>query len=66
MAVMRFHKETKLMYLEGYYPGVTPEKVVENTGFDVDVTQAAEVAPPTSEELKILREECDPQGLILG
>ncbi len=66
MAVMRFNKETKRMYLEGYYPGVTPEKVAENTGFEVDVSRAAEVAPPTVEELKILREKCDPQGLILG
>ena len=66
MAVMRFSKETKRMYLEGYYPGVTPERVAENTGFEVDISQAAEVAPPTAGELKILRERCDPQGLILG
>ena len=63
---MRFHKETKRMYLEGYYPGVTPEKVAENTGFEVDVSRASQVAPPTDGELKILREKCDPQGLILG
>lgn len=65
MGVMRFDKKTRRMYLEGYYPGVTPEKVADNTGFDMDVSHASEVAPPAPEELKILREKCDPHGLIM-
>ncbi len=66
MAVMRFDSHTKRMYLEGCYPGISKEKIVENTGFEVDASHAEEVAPPTEAELRILRERCDPQGLILG
>jgi glutaconate CoA-transferase subunit B len=40
-------------------------KIVENTGFPVDVSRAVEATPPSAEELRILREEVDPQKLIL-
>ncbi len=66
MAVMRFHDKTKEMYLHGYYPGVKKEKILENMEFEVDISMAEEVKPPSSEELKILRKKCDPQRLILG
>jgi len=65
MAVFRFDGQTKRMYLAGYYPGITTQQILENMEFTVDITKAAEVAPPTPEELKILREKCDPQRLIL-
>jgi glutaconate CoA-transferase subunit B len=54
------------MYLDQYYPGTTPGMILENTGFDMDVSRAAPADPPTPAELKILRENCDPQRLILG
>ena len=62
---MVFDETTKDMYLAEYYPGITIERVVENTGFPIDVSKAVEAAPPTAEELRILREEVDPQKLIL-
>jgi len=65
MAVMRFNESTKEMYLSGYYPGVTTGEVLDNMGFEVDVSRAEEIDPPTLEELRILRERCDPQRLIL-
>jgi glutaconate CoA-transferase, subunit B len=65
MAVFRFDGLTKQMYLAGYYPGITPQKILENMEFTVDVSQAVEVPPITDIELKILREKCDPQHLIL-
>jgi glutaconate CoA-transferase subunit B len=65
LGVMKFHETTKEMYLAEYYPGITIDKVVENTGFTIDVSQAVESAPPTAEELRILREDVDPQKLIL-
>jgi len=65
LALMRFDESTKEMYLAGYYPGVTPEQVLENMEFTVDVSRAREVPPPTAHELQILRERCDPQRLIL-
>lgn len=65
MAVFRFDGSTKRMYLAGYYPGITPQQILEHMEFTVDVSKAAEVAPPTAGELRILREKCDPQRLIL-
>ncbi len=66
LGVMQFDEVTKEMVLAEYYPGVTPERVIENTGFKMDVSRATESVPPTDEELRILREEVDPQRLILG
>lgn len=65
MAIMGFDKTTKKMVLESYYPGISPEKILENMAFEVDISQAEEFSPPTREEIRILREKCDPQGLIL-
>jgi glutaconate CoA-transferase subunit B len=66
LGVLKFAEESKAMYLAETYPGVTKEQVIENTGFDLDVSQAVESRPPTEQELSILREEVDPQRLILG
>jgi glutaconate CoA-transferase subunit B len=65
MAVFRFDEITKGMYLADYYPGVTKQDILENMEFLVDISRAREVDPPTAYELKILREKCDPQRLIL-
>jgi len=65
LGVMRFDKKTGRMYLDQFYPGVTPEKIIENTEFDMDVSRATQTDPPTQTELKILREVYDPQRLIL-
>jgi glutaconate CoA-transferase subunit B len=65
MAVMRFDETAKEMYLGAYYPGVTPEEVLENMQFEVDVSKAQELDPPSVKELTILRERCDPHKLIL-
>lgn len=65
LGVMRFDGTTRAMYLAEYYPGVSIDRIVDNTGFTVDVSQAVESTPPTTEELRILREEVDPQKLIL-
>lgn len=65
LCVMKFDDETKKMYLFEYYPGISIEKIVENTGFEIDVSRASESVPPSQEELRVLREEVDPQRLIL-
>jgi glutaconate CoA-transferase subunit B len=49
----------------GCYPGITTQQVLENMEFSVDVSRAVAVPLPTVEELKILRDKCDPQRLIL-
>jgi glutaconate CoA-transferase, subunit B len=65
MGVFRFDRYTRQMYLAGFYPGITTGQILENMEFTVDVSLAAEVERPTPKELKILREKCDPQRLIL-
>ncbi|MBI9092036.1 MAG: ketoacid-CoA transferase [Desulfobacterium sp.] len=65
MGTMRFDDTTKEMYLSGYYPGITPEQILDKMEFSVDISRAKEEAPPTAQELQLLREECDPQRLIL-
>ena len=66
LCLMKFDAETHAMYLDSYYPGVSPQKVAENTGFELDISRAREAEPPTEKELRILRDEVDPQRLILG
>jgi len=66
LGVMKFDDQTKEMYLAEYYPGVTTQRIAENTGFRMDVSKAVESVPPSDEELRILRTEVDPQRLILG
>ncbi|MBN1381739.1 MAG: ketoacid-CoA transferase [Deltaproteobacteria bacterium] len=65
LGVMKFDETTKEMYIAEHYPCVAVEKIKANTGFPIDVSRAVEAAPPAAEELRILREEVDPQKLIL-
>ncbi len=66
LGILRFDQTSKKMYLAACYPGITPEKIQQETGFAIDLSRAVEFSPPTIKELKILRERCDPQGLILN
>ena len=66
MAVMAFHPLTKEMILSQHYPGVSPEEVASNTGFGIDLSKTVQAVPPTDLELKTLREQVDPQKLILS
>ena len=66
MGIMGFDDETKEMFLEGCYPDVSPQQILKNMEFKVDISRAKEVSPPSKEELRILREVCDPHRLILG
>ena len=54
------------MVLTSLHPGVTVEQVRENVGWELRVApRLAETAPPSGEELRLLREELDPGGLYL-
>jgi glutaconate CoA-transferase subunit B len=65
MGVMRFRPDTKAIYLASYHPDVTPQAVAEATGFTLDIEDATKTAPPTRQELRILREEVDPERIFL-
>jgi glutaconate CoA-transferase subunit B len=64
LGVMKFDADSKAMYLAEYYPGVSMEQIRENTGFALDMSKAQEAKAPADDELRILREEVDPQRLI--
>jgi len=66
MATFRFDPSSRRMYLDGCYPGVTPEQVLERMGFAVDSGRVRTLTYPTVPELDTLRNQCDPQRLILG
>jgi len=66
MGVLRFDERTKEMYLESYHPGLSLDQVKQNTGWNLRVSPSVkETEPPTAEEVRILREDLDPQGIFL-
>ncbi len=65
LGIMYFDDDTKEMYLAYNYPGVTPQDILDNMEFTVDVSRASEAVPPTEKELTILREKVDPHKLVL-
>ena len=67
MAKMGFDREhTCRMTLEAVFPGVTVQDVVDNTGFELLIVDNVDaVAPPTQEELRVLRDDIDPDKLYI-
>ena len=52
------------MHLAGLHPGVTVEEVRAATGWEIDVpADVAETPPPSPEELRLIREVLDPEGI---
>ena len=67
LAVLSFAEDSKRMQVESLHPGVTLETVEAHTGFDLVIPdRMEETVPPTEEELRILREEVDPNRYIIG
>ncbi len=64
LGVLKFKEDSKEMYLSEYFPGVSIDDIVGNTGFSLDTRSAVEAAAPTADQLLILRQEVDPQRLI--
>ena len=62
---MKFHPRTRRMYLNTIYPGVRIEEIRENIEFDIECKLAKVEEEPSQKELNILRDEIDPQKLIL-
>jgi glutaconate CoA-transferase subunit B len=66
LALLDFDEETRRMRLLSTHPGVNVEQVIENTGFELIVPdQVGQNEPPTAEELRLLREEIDPEGFYI-
>ena len=66
MGVYRFDDETREMVLTSLHPGIDLKTIRENIGWEVKVAKnLTETPPPTAEEIRIIREELDPQGIFL-
>jgi glutaconate CoA-transferase subunit B len=58
--------ETGELTLTALHPGCTVEQARSNTGWDLRAAPAVRAtAPPTERELRLLREELDPEGIYL-
>jgi glutaconate CoA-transferase subunit B len=67
LGVMKFEESSREMYVETYYDdlGVTVEDIRRMTEFDIDLSRARPMEPPTAEELTVLREKVDPEGIYM-
>jgi len=66
LALLGYDEVTKWMKLLALNPGVTAEQVKENTGFELIIAdQVGKNAPPSPDELRLLREEIDPGRLYI-
>lgn len=67
MAVLGYDEETMRMMVLSINPGYTREEVQTATGFELLwAPEVGETRPPTAEELRILREEIDPNRYFIG
>ncbi len=66
LGLMGYDEKTKRMMLLKTNPGVSVTQVIENTEFEMLVADQVGVnEPPTEEELRILRNEVDPDRLYI-
>jgi len=66
LTVMAIDKSRGRLRVEKLMPGVTVDQVRENTGFEpLEAAEIATVVPPSSDELRLLREEVDPGGMYV-
>jgi glutaconate CoA-transferase subunit B len=63
--IFDFDPDTLEARLARLFPGVTVDDIRANTGFEVKTTKNVEtVAPPTKEEIEVLRKEVDKTGVL--
>ena len=66
LTVMSIYKAEGRLRVNKLMPGVSLEQVRENTSFEPLVApEVATVDPPTQRQLRILREDVDPEGVYL-
>jgi len=64
MGVLNFDNPEREMQLSALYPGVTSDQVKAEVGWTLRVAnQIDEIAAPSAEELRLIREEIDPNGM---
>jgi len=66
-AVIGFDTQTHEATLVSVHPAVRLEDVVQETGFPLNIPKDLPLTSlPNSNEVRLLREEIDPQGIYLG
>ncbi len=66
LALMDYDRDTCRMRLAATHPGVTVQEVIDNTGFELIVPDPVGAnTPPSTEELRLLREEIDPERFYI-
>ena len=64
LGIFHFEDETGEMRLDSLHPGVTLEQVRDAMGWEPRLADVLATTPaPTPEELRLIREELDPQGI---
>ncbi|OQY94788.1 MAG: 3-oxoadipate--succinyl-CoA transferase subunit B [Chloroflexi bacterium UTCFX4] len=64
LCVLRFAADTREMMVTSLHPNVTRAQVEANIGWQIRFADALETTePPSAEELRLIREELDPQRL---
>jgi glutaconate CoA-transferase subunit B len=67
LGVYGFDEETKRLKLISLHPGVSIADVKDSSSFEIIIPDKVETSPePSEEHLRILREEIDPAGIVLG
>jgi len=65
LAILTKDEEDKPFKIESVHPGVSVDQVIENTGFELMVPKdVPETEKPTKEQIRLLREEIDPYGIV--
>jgi acyl CoA:acetate/3-ketoacid CoA transferase beta subunit len=66
LGIMGFDEATKRMMLLSVHPGVSVDDVKAATGFELIIPPKVTVTdPPTPDEIRILRQDIDPAGIII-
>lgn len=64
LCVMDFEPTSKRMRLKSVHRGIAPRQVQEKTGFELVLPASVpETEPPTTEQVRLLREKVDPKGM---
>lgn len=66
LCIFDFDRAVGRMKVRSVHPGVAPDEVVARTGFDVgDLAMVPTTPLPDADYLRVLREEVDPQRMLL-
>ena len=66
-AIFRFERDTREMFLSSVHPGVAVDEVQAQVGWPLKVApDLGTTEPPTAEELRLIREQLDPEGIYTG